>query len=189
VTPDVNPAADPLGLVVLLHPHPDYGGNRFHPFITELYRRLPTTGVTAVRFDFSSGDPTAARKETLEALEAASTFGSEIPVALVGYSFGAGVAASIDDSRVIGWFLLAPPAATLADAAIAADPRPKAIVVPELDQFAPRPLVERTISEWAAVSVTTAPGVDHFLGQVGPVVDQAFEWVRAIFASTAPELP
>jgi alpha/beta superfamily hydrolase len=182
MTSDVNPAAQPHGVAVLLHPHPDYGGNRYHPFITGLFRRLPAVDVTSVRFDFSSSDATAARKETLDAVDLASTTGPGVPIVLVGYSFGAGIAASVDDSRIAGWYLLAPPAASLAGAAIAADPRAKMIMVPEHDQFSPRPVVEQMVSGWAATSVRTARGVDHFLGDVGPVVDEALQWIAAASA-------
>jgi alpha/beta superfamily hydrolase len=182
MTSDVNPAAHPHGVAVLLHPHPDYGGNRFHPFVNGLYSRLPAADITSVRFDFSSSDATAARKETLDTLDLASTCSPGVPIVLAGYSFGAGIAASVDDGRIVGWYLLAPPAASLADAAIGADPRSKMIVVPEHDQFSPRPLVERTVSEWAATSVTAARGVDHFLGDVGPIVDDALQWIVAASA-------
>jgi alpha/beta superfamily hydrolase len=49
--------ATATALAVLLHPHPHFGGNRFHPFIEALFRRLPEIGVTAIRFDFLSAEP------------------------------------------------------------------------------------------------------------------------------------
>jgi alpha/beta superfamily hydrolase len=172
---DISPAPDPRCAAVLLHPHPDFGGNRFHPFIAGLYDRLPKVGVTAVRFDFSSSDPAVARDETLDALDTASS--EEMPVVLVGYSFGAGVAASVNDDRLIGWYLLAPQTEWLVQAAISEDPRPKAIVVPEFDQFSPPPAVDKVVSDWQATTMTTVPGTDHFLGAVAPLVDQTVEWV------------
>ena len=172
---DISPASAPRCAAILLHPHPDFGGNRFHPFVAGLYDRLPAVGVTAVRFDFSSSDPVAARDQAADAVTSAGA-----PVILIGYSFGAGVAASVNDDRIIGWYLLAPQTPSLAQAPIASDPRPKAIVVPEFDQYSPPAAVETAVAGWQATTVTTASGVDHFLGAVGPIVDEAVEWVVSL---------
>ena len=85
-----------LGAAVLLHPHPHFGGDRFHPLVDTLYRLLPAVGFGAVRFDFASADATTARDagETAVA-ECGRRFGSSCPVAMIGYSFGAGIAAHV----------------------------------------------------------------------------------------------
>src|SRR5262245_59045092 len=82
---------------LLLHPHPDYGGNQYNNVIAGLYAVLPG----AVRFDFASPDLTVATGQVREHLDAG-------PAWLVGYSFGGGVAALVDDPRVLGWCLIAP---------------------------------------------------------------------------------
>ncbi len=171
-------AADPArAFAVLLHPHPQYGGDRFHPFIDLLHRRLPAIGVSAVRFDFSSADPDAARAEVVGAIDEGTARWPGVPTFLVGYSFGAGVAAVTDDERVAGWYLLAPQVPSLSSSPIGRDTRPKAIAVPENDQFSPPRAVEQAVSEWVACTVTTLPGADHFLGAVGPVVDGVVSWI------------
>ena len=86
---------------VLLHPHPDYGGDRYHPVIDALYRGLP---VSTLRFDFGSSDFEAAHAETREAIGLAPSSS----VVLIGYSFGASVALGVDDPAVLGWFVVAP---------------------------------------------------------------------------------
>jgi hypothetical protein len=118
VAVEMNIADEATGLAVLLHPHPHFGGNRFHPFIDGLFRRLPDVAVTAIRFDFASAEPPAARQEVVAALDQASARWTELPVFLVGYSFGAGIAAEIADRRIAGWYLLAPPTAMLSGATI-----------------------------------------------------------------------
>jgi uncharacterized protein len=177
VVPDINGPDDVQGVAVLLHPHPDFGGSRFHPFIDGLFRRLPEVGVGAVRIDFTSADQLAARTDVSAALEAGMTRWPRSPLVLVGYSFGAGIAVGISDDRISGWYLLAPPTDSLARALIGPDPRPKAIVVPEHDQFFPLEATAREVAEWASTTVTTAPDADHFLGHVDPIVNQAMAWI------------
>jgi alpha/beta superfamily hydrolase len=178
---EVNEPAAARGVAVLLHPHPHYGGNRFHPFIGGLFRRLPELGVGAIRFDFSSAGPSEARAEALAAVDLGAEQWPRLPVAIVGYSFGAGVAARISDERLAGWYLLAPQSSSLSEATIGADPRPKAIVVPEHDQFSPPAAVEVAVEGWVATTVETAPGADHFLGDVGPLVEAAATWIDRLF--------
>jgi uncharacterized protein len=167
----------PTALAVLLHPHPHFGGNRFHPFIEALFRHLPEVGVTAIRFDFSSAEPPAATAEVVAAINEGSTRWPQLPVVLVGYSFGAGIAAGVDDERIAGWYLLAPPVAMLAETPIGPDPRPKRIVVPAFDQFSPPDAIEHVVNQWQTTTVTTVPNADHFLGAVAPFVDDALGWI------------
>jgi alpha/beta superfamily hydrolase len=177
VVQEVNTVDGARGLAVLLHPHPHYGGSRFHPFIDGLFRRLPAIGVHAVRFDFRSGEFGAAREEAGAVIDEAVASWPDLPLVLVGYSFGAAVAAGIDDERVAGWYLLAPLSGELSSSTIGHGPRPKALVVPELDQFSPPESVAPLVVGWERTTVTTLPATDHFLGHVDSIVDNAVEWV------------
>jgi uncharacterized protein len=173
----MNIAQEAKAMAVLLHPHPHFGGNRFHPFIDGLFRGLPEMAVTAIRFDFSSAEPAAAREEVVASMSEGSARWPELPVVLAGYSFGAGIAAGIADERIAGWYLLAPPAAMLSAAPIGDDRRPKAIAVPEFDQFSPPAAIVDAVTGWETTSVTTVPNADHFLGVVQPIVDSALQWI------------
>jgi alpha/beta superfamily hydrolase len=175
---EINTADEAKALAVLLHPHPHFGGNRFHPFIEGLFRGLPDIAVTAIRFDFSSAEPSVAREEVMSSLDEGSGRWPHLPVVVAGYSFGAGIAAGIADERIVGWYLLAPPAAMLSAAPIGHDPRPKAVVVPELDQFSPPAVIAEVVAGWEMTTVTTLANTDHFLGAVGPIVDSALEWIE-----------
>ena len=177
---EVNEPGAARGVAVLLHPHPHYGGNRFHPFIGGLFRRLPELGVGAIRFDFSSAGSSEARDEAQAAVDLGAEQWPRLPVVIAGYSFGAGVAAGMSDERLAGWYLLAPQSSSLSDAVIGADPRPKAIVVPEHDQFSPPAAVQLAVDGWVATTVGTAPGADHFLGDVGPLVEDAAAWIGRV---------
>jgi len=172
--------APPRAFAVLLHPHPDYGGNRYHPFIGGLFSRLPSAGIATIRFDFSSGDSALAREEALGALKEGTARWPSVPAVIVGYSFGAGIASALDDPGVAGWYLLAPQVEALNGAVIGDDPRPKAIAVPEFDQFSPPVRVAAAVSAWQACTVTTVAGADHFLGAVEPIVTAAAAWVESV---------
>ena len=133
--------------------------------------------VTSVRFDFTSAEPPVARKEVVTAIDEASAAWPELPIVLIGYSFGAGIAAAIADRRIAGWYLLAPPVAMLSGTPVGTDPRPKAIVVPEFDQFSPPAAIAQITSGWEMTTVTTLPDTDHFLGAVQPIVEGALRWI------------
>jgi alpha/beta superfamily hydrolase len=177
---EVNVAEEAGALAVLLHPHPHFGGNRLHPFIDGLFHRLPTVGVTAIRFDFASAETPVARDEVVAVLDEVSPQWPGLPTVLTGYSFGAGVAAAVADGRIAGWYLLAPPAGMLSAGTIGGDPRPKAIVVPEFDQFSPPDAIADTVAGWEMTTVTTLPNADHFLGAVEPVVQGALSWIEGV---------
>jgi len=160
---------------VLLHPHPDYGGDRFHPVVDALYHGLP---VSTLRFDFRSSEMVEAGRDLLEAIGHAP----EGPVVLMGYSFGADVALSVADARVLGWFAVAPPLRLVEPATVPAggDPRPKLLLVPELDQFSAPARTTALSAAWRATSVVTVPGADHFLvGRSGSVLEAALGWLPA----------
>jgi alpha/beta superfamily hydrolase len=173
---DFNTAEDAWAAAVLLHPHPDFGGNRFNVIVDELYRRLPLAGISTIRFDFFSSEPPVAAAETIEVLNQCSVR----PLALVGYSFGAEVAATLDDDRIAGWFLIAPP---LVDSKrprpVAIDPRPTGLLLAEHDQFSSPGRTSHIAATWVNTTVTIVPGADHFLiGRAHVVVDEALRWLR-----------
>lgn len=161
-------------VAVLLHPHPDYGGDRYHPFVGEVFRRVPA----AVRFDFASGAVDGAVAQTVAAIDMANERWPTSRIVLAGYSFGAGIAANVDDGRVDSWFLLAPQVPMLERSPIGGDgERPKSILVPEHDQYSPPDAVRRATDRWRATSVATVAG-DHFLATViTEVTNACVAWV------------
>jgi len=164
-------------MAVLLHPHPDMGGNRHHPVVDALYRELP---LSTLRFDFTSSDTATAQAEAREAIRLAP--GRD--VILLGYSFGADLALTIDDGGVLGWFLVAPPLRVPEhEASVATDPRPKRLAVPEHDQFSSPARALELTSTWSSTSVVTLPRADHFLfGHEQSVVEAALIWLRTLWS-------
>ena len=166
----VAPAAPALAVAVL-HPHPDYGGDRRNPVVEACFRAAVDAGWAAVRPDFSSSDTTVARAEAEAALD---LLPAGVPRAVIGYSFGAAVAAMLTDERITGWVLVAAPIAAASTLPVGADPRPKLLLVPEHDQHCPPATAHEATAAWDLTYVETIRGADHFLGgHTGTVATQA----------------
>ena len=88
---------------VLLPPYFAHGGGQRNRVISAIHDRLLSTPVVPRRFDFSSVEEAAAQADAVAQIEACDG-----PVVLIGYSFGAAVAAAITHPAVVGWALIAP---------------------------------------------------------------------------------
>lgn len=171
---DINDAPGATLTAVLLHPHPDMGGDRFNHVVDALYQTLPKRGFSTARFDFSSSDLETATGEAAAVLDQLG----RTRAALIGYSFGAAVALEVTGPRVLGWVLVAPYLLG-AGAGAALDPRPKLLLVPEHDQWSPPGRAGPLTAGWASTTMATVAGADHFLaGRTAPVVDAALDWLR-----------
>ena len=157
---------------VLLHPHPDLGGNQHNNVIAALCDALEV----AVRFDFASADLEVAAGQVLAELDRG-------PAWLVGYSFGGGVASLVDVPEVRGWYLIAP-ALAMVDAVIASDPRPKHVLAAGNDTFFPPAALREATAGWKAITHDVVDGADHFL--VGHETDVAAR-CRAWLESASPQ--
>ena len=182
------PDGPSVATAVLCHPHPQYGGTMRSIVISALFDTLPGAGVTCVRFNFrgverSTGTHDDGRGELLDvqaALDAASTeIGSAEPLLLAGWSFGADMTLATHDPRVAGWLAIAPPLRFAAEfGAVAADARPKQLVLGQHDEFRdPASVVEAT-EEWNATDIEVILGASHFfVGRTDRVVDAARAFV------------
>ena len=120
--------------------------------------------------------------DVLAAIEAAATFGA--PLALVGWSFGADMALTVDDPRVTGWVGIAPPlrfrSRTDYDK-VGADARPKLLVLAAHDEFRSPAEIEAEVAAWAQTRVEVVPGASHFfVGRTDRVVELTAAFVREI---------
>ena len=153
---------------MLLHPHPDLGGNQHNNVIAALFAAL----ADATRFDFVSADLAVATGQVLEQLQAG-------PAWLVGYSFGGGVASVVDDPRVIGWCLIAP-ALAMVDPVIGPDARPKHVLAAERDTFFSPASLQDATAGWTAATHDLIAGADHFLvGHEADVAARCATWLTA----------
>ena len=179
------------GGVVLAHPHPLYGGDRFNPVIDALFRALPEHGFHAVRFDFrgagdSGGDHDDGDSERLDvaaAVDFLAPFSDDIWS--IGYSFGSIVAMNVVEPRVSGWVAVAPPLADGSPVLAGRDPRPKLLLVPEHDQFCPTSSARERSREWPNTTIDEVAGTDHFLqGRLSSVVENAVGFLEGFSPST-----
>lgn len=97
----VEPCDEPLGVALIAHPHPLFGGTAENKVVTTLARALRDLGCATLRPNFrgvgaSEGTFDAGGLETddLAAVLAygRARFGGELPIYLAGFSFGAYVA-------------------------------------------------------------------------------------------------
>lgn len=164
--------------VLVLHPHPDMGGDRFNPVVDGVFRSAVGRGWAAARFDFSTSDLSVATREAESAL---GPLPAELPVVVVGYSFGAVIAARLDDPRVEAWALVAPPFGPrfpVADLPAGADNRPKLLLAPAHDQFCPPDAAVAATADWVTTTVEPVASADHLLsGFVDQVANRVLDWL------------
>lgn len=172
------------GVVVLCHPHPQYGGNRFDTVVTALFERLPSAGFAALRFDFRREFAGGVGEQldvvaALDHLDEVPELGG-VPRFVVGYSFGAAVALSTADDRIRAIGAVAPPLAMLP----VPEPRvPVLVLTPRHDQFSPPDVTEPIVSTWSSTEHQVVESADHFLaGHTASVAERVTGWLAAIAA-------
>jgi len=190
---EVHLPAGARAVVVLAHPHPAQGGTMRSLVTSELFRLLPAAGLGALRFNFrgvegSGGHHAHGRDEHLDveaALDEAERQAPELALVVAGWSFGADVALTVDDPRVRGWALLAPPLRVVEAPAMRAahDRRPKLVVVPERDPFNPPGPAREATADWASTEVEVVAGADHFFaGRTAQVATLVEAFVDSLLA-------
>jgi alpha/beta superfamily hydrolase len=182
------PDGPPRAAAVLCHPHPQFGGTMRSIVVGALFEALPTAGVTCLRFNFrgveqSTGTHDDGRGELLDvqaAIDAiAATIPDGLPLVLAGWSFGADMALATRDDRLAGWLAIAPPLRFAGDfGPVAADGRPKQLVLGQHDEFRdPASVVEAT-EDWVATEIEVIAGASHFfVGRTDRVVEAARAFV------------
>lgn len=175
------PGTDLAGAVVVCHPHPQYGGNRFDRVVAALFDELPPAGFAVLRFDFRSefGGGVDERLDVVAALDHLDTVAelAAVPRYLAGYSFGAVVALTTDDARVAAVAAVAPPLAVMG----AADPGvPTLVLTPRHDQFSPPETTAPIVSQWHRADFEVVESADHFLaGHAAAVAARVARWLAA----------
>jgi alpha/beta superfamily hydrolase len=171
-----DPVADgvrALGVAVICHPHPLFGGSMDNKVVQTLARAFVTCGWTAVRFNFrgvgaSDGVHDEGRGECEDTLAAIEQVAPGGPLAVAGFSFGAFVAsqaieklaATRDDIRHI--VLVGTAAARFSMAPMPPGWRERTLVIHgEQDDTVPL----AAVMDWArpqTLPVTVIPGGGHF---------------------------
>ena len=173
------PDRDPIGGVVICHPHPQYGGNRFNPVVDAVFRHVPTLGIAALRFDFRSefGGGLEERRDVVSALDELEER-SISPLAIVGYSFGAAVALATEDDRVRAIAAVAPPL-TMMD--VPTPTVPTLVLMPRHDQFTEVEAASEIVASWPESEFRVIESTDHFIaGRTSQVAESAGTWMAGL---------
>lgn len=161
-----------LGVAVIAHPHPLFGGSMDNKVVQTLARAFVACGWTAVRFNFrgvgaSEGAHDEGRGERDDMLAIVEQLAPEGPLAIAGFSFGAFVASCTAEklwaTRDIRHLVLVGTAASrFAVATLPAEAHERTLVVHgEHDDTVPL----AAVMDWArpqSLPVTVVPGGGHF---------------------------
>ena len=178
--------AEPRGVAVLCHPHPQFGGTMDNKVVITLARAFVHLGYRAVRFNFrgvggSAGAWDEGRGEIDDALaviQAQRALSPGLPLALAGFSFGAYVAAQaaarLAASVPVERLVLVGPATSRFE--MPATVAPDTLVIHgEADEVVP---LSATL-DWArpqVLPVIVLPGVGHFFhGQLTLLKNQVIQ--------------
>ena len=165
-------AAPALGVAVIAHPHPLFGGTMDNKVVQTLARAFVGCGWTALRFNFrgvgaSEGVHDEGRGECEDMREVVAQLAPEGPLAIAGFSFGAFVASCAIDrlwaTRDIRQVVLVGTAASrFSVASLPPAAHERALVVHgEQDDTVPL----AAVMDWArpqSLPVTVVPGGGHF---------------------------
>lgn len=193
--------ADPVAALVITHPHPLHGGSMHTPVPATLFEAATALGLAAVRFNFrgvgqSTGTHDEGRAERLDVAAVAAALlasaGTDVPLLLGGWSFGADVALAVDhvtvagsDVAVAGWLAVAAPLGIVPveELAAGASDSPKHLLVPEHDQFRSPAAAAELTTDWKCTEITEVPGADHFLAGARGRVREGLETLVATIRS------
>ena len=162
------------GAVVVCHPHPLYGGNRYNNMVDALFGALPPAGFVAIRFDFRDehDNGVGERLDVVAALDALGDRG--LPTFVAGYSFGALVALATTDERVQAIVAIAPPLSTTTPPPAV----PTLVLSPSNDQFCPPDLAAPIVATWPDAEARPITGTDHFLsGATASIAATTVAWL------------
>ena len=166
------PDREPVGVAVIAHPHPLFGGTMDNKVVQTLARAFVQCGWTSVRFNFrgvagSEGTFDEGRGECDDFLAVVREYAADGPLALAGFSFGSYIAVqalqALWTARDVRQVVLVGTAASRFQVpALPVECHARTLVVHgEQDDT-----VElASVLDWArpqSLPVTVVPGVEHF---------------------------
>ena len=164
-------------VVVIAHPHPQHGGDRFNHVVRALQDAASDLHCHSIAIDFrgvgnsggihDNGD--AERLDLAAACELADMIEPDCPIVMAGYSFGSMVGLNVSNPYIAAWLAVAPPLSLMPSVPTAANNhRPKFLMVPEHDQFTSPTQLREMVNTWTNTTVVEIPGVDHFIAADAP---------------------
>ncbi|MCA1819754.1 MAG: alpha/beta fold hydrolase [Halobacteriales archaeon] len=163
--------------VLLLHPHPQWGGTMGSRLVHDLAGAIAAAGHLAVRFDFRGvgrsqgmyGQGVGESADAAAVFDALQTETGE-GAAVVGYSFGGAVACRLASERPVRRLVLVGTPLRLTESLLVPMEdahrvrAPTHIVVGDRDGFVPVPDAEALAAAFSPpAEVTVLPGAGHFL--------------------------
>jgi alpha/beta superfamily hydrolase len=163
------------GGVILCHPHPQYGGDMHNPVITTAAEVASREGFSTLRFNFrgvgesggSYHDGIGERKDVGAVIDYlfSKQKDSNLPLILLGYSFGAwaGLSVAVQDRRIKGMVAIAPPLELYDFGFLKESRKRKLLIAGDRDFFCPVPLLEQWYQPLEEPkSLAIIQGADHF---------------------------
>ena len=157
-------------VVIIGHPHPLYGGDRFNHVVRAMQEVALGLDCHSIAVDFrgvnNSGgfhdDGDSERLDLAAACQLSDLIAPEVPIIMTGYSFGSVVGLNVSNPWIAGWIAVAPPAQMMKSVPSAANsPRPKIVIAAEHDQFTTPDEMAAAVSAWSNCEIISAPGIDH----------------------------
>lgn len=171
------------GGVIITHPHPLYGGSLDNNVVWTARQAFGARGAATLRFNFrgvgqSTGSFGQGLKEVADVAAALAYLTSKTPgpYLVVGYSFGAAVAARafLNGLEEVGGLLIAPPIAFMDLAFLPQVPRLLGLVAGEFDDLCPLADLERLLAaRTEPVPLRVVPLADHFFAGAEEALFQA----------------
>ena len=141
-------SAEPRGLALLCHPNPVQGGTMMNKVVSTLQRTARDAGLVTLRFNYrgvgaSAGSHDMGTGEVDDALAAARWLRAQypdLPLTLLGFSFGGFVAASLggrleaQGEKLARLFMVAPAVMRLRDEDALPQTSPITVIQPETDE-------------------------------------------------------
>ena len=141
-------SAEPQGLALLCHPNPVQGGTMMNKVVSTLQRTARDAGLITLRFNYrgvgaSAGSHDMGTGEIDDALAAAHWLRAkhpELPITLIGFSFGGFVAASLggrleaEGEKLSHLFMIATAVSRLRDDYPLPQGCPLTVIQPEADE-------------------------------------------------------
>jgi alpha/beta superfamily hydrolase len=181
------------GGLVACHPHPLYGGDMDNPVVVRAVEIGQSLGLVTLRFNFrgvgtsggTHGEGIAEEGDVRAALDhVAHAVSPSAPVLLVGYSFGARVAARVAATRSVrGVALIAPPLATSAETEPLPVPSsvPLLVIAGDRDEYCPPAALGALHTALPHATVRVVEGANHFFfGKLYPLGDALQTWARSV---------
>lgn len=158
---------DEVLALVMLHPHPQYGGDMDNHVVAAACEVFGEQGATTLRFNFrgaggSEGQYAGGTGEAEDARRALAAVRAIVPataVVLAGYSFGAAIACRIAAESALKALVLISPPVAVAPLPVLPDGLPTLIISGAGDEVSPLALLIGARSD--SCRVVSVPGVSH----------------------------